>query len=293
MEKHITVCFPEKSSLGSLYTADRDFPHPRKWIGEAKGKRALVYPEAKMLGVALGAVGWEGLAAANSDELNCLESIDFSTTQFSEKTLRSSTGLLGLMEIRLDFLRFGDKDIDILSIFPTLQTLWLTGTEVSDKGMDNLAKLPALVNLVLKSTTVSDAGLTNLAPLKTLESLTLPAHTGDEGLKNLKELKSLKRLDLSFTKVTDEGLGNLAALPHLQELYLSDTKVTDKGIHHLTKVPSLRVIFLSGTKVSDQALPHMEKLPALEHLELRDTGVTEIGQARLKSRIPECAIFGP
>ncbi len=41
MNSKLTVTFPEKRYLGSLYTAEEQFPHPRKWIGEARGKMQL------------------------------------------------------------------------------------------------------------------------------------------------------------------------------------------------------------------------------------------------------------
>ena len=58
MPKDISVSFPEKQSLGSLYTAEQAFPHLRKWIGEARGKVVVQVSEERMLGVALGSLGW-------------------------------------------------------------------------------------------------------------------------------------------------------------------------------------------------------------------------------------------
>ncbi len=40
----ITVQFPEKRSLGSLYTAEVQFPHPRKWVGEALARLSFPFP---------------------------------------------------------------------------------------------------------------------------------------------------------------------------------------------------------------------------------------------------------
>lgn len=291
MNNQITVCFPEKRSLGSLYTADERFPHQRKWIGEARGKVQLPFFPEKMLGVALGAVGWEGLADADSNELRHLRSIDFTTTQFNEKALQSVVGLIDLTEVRLDFLKFSDDDLAQLKQFAILRTIWLTGAPVGDSSMNALLQLPSLVNLILKGTKVTDDGLASLSKMS-LESLTLPNQITDAGVRFLGCLKSLKRLDLSNTRITDDALSGLSSCSELEELYLTDTAITDKGISTLNVLPRLKTLFLSGTKISDSCLGSIESISTLEHLELRDTGATEIGIARLKAKLPHCAIFG-
>lgn len=287
----MTLSFPEKRSLGSLYTADELFPHTRKWVGEAKGTVDILCPAGRMVGVALGAFGWEALAEAKPDHLRCLKSLDFSTSQFSEKTLRATSSLVDLAEMRLDFLRFGDHDLECLVEFPALKTIWLTGTTVSDVGMDAICKLPALLHLVLKNTPITDSGISRLKG-SSLHSLTLPAQISDQGLSGLHNLPSLKRLDLSNTAITSDGLQSLQSLQNLEELYLNDTAVNDAGVAYLVNLNSLKTLFLSGTKVSDNGVAHLEKMSQLRHLELRDTGVTEIAIARLRTRLPECAIFG-
>jgi len=287
----ITVQFPEKRSLGSLYTAEVQFPHPRKWVGEARGKVELSFPDERMLGVALGAFGWEALAEANCEQLTCLRSIDFSTSQFCDRTLKSVASLSEVSEMRLDFLKFGDAGLGDLKDFPLLKTVWLIGTQITDKGLSALCALPSLANLVLKSTNITDAGLDKIKDTK-LCSITLPTHISDAGLSALSAIRSLKRLDLTATAVTNEGLSALVSLPELEELYLSDTAIGDAGVAHLVKIKSLRTLFLSGTKVSDAALALFESMTWLEHLELRDTGVTEIAIARLRSKLSKCSIFG-
>jgi Leucine-rich repeat (LRR) protein len=292
MNDQITVCFPQKRSLGSLYTAEEQFPHQRKWVGEARGKVAISCPAGRMLGVALGGFGWEALAEADTAELARLRSIDLSTAQFNDKTLRSTTGALSeLAEMRLDFLKFGDSELVSLRDFPLLKTLWLTGTQVSDGGMPHLGELRALINLVLKNTKVTDGGMESLAKLS-LHSLTLPAQLSDAGVRALSALSTLKRLDLSFTAITNECLQFIAQMPAIEELYLNDTAITDQGLAHLADIKTLKTLFLSGTKVSDASLTQFEQMTSLEHLELRDTGVTEIAIARLRTKLPNCAIFG-
>ena len=124
MQKEISLSFPEKQSLGSLYTAEQLFPHVRKWVGEARGNVALKYATDRMLGVALSALGWEGLAKTDANQLNLLESLDVSTCQFSQRSFESAQDLKSLLEIRLDYLKVGDADIRLLRRFTSLKTLW-------------------------------------------------------------------------------------------------------------------------------------------------------------------------
>lgn len=293
MTKEITVCFPEKQSLGSLYTAECQFPHQRKWIGEARGALSLNCPDDRMLGVALGSAGWEALAQTKANELSCLKSIDFSTSQFNERTFHPSVDLGELVEVRLDFLKIGDHELRLLRGLRSLRTVWLTGTSITDGGMREFQQFPVIANLVLKNTAITDQGLANMGDIPTLQILNLPAQITDSGLGYLKCCQSLRRLDLSFTKVTDEGLARLRDLPALSELYLNDTGITDGALQHLVPLKNLRLLFLSGTKISDAGLSALEQMTFLEHIELRDTQATEIGIARLRGRLPECAIFGP
>lgn len=293
MPNDISVSFPEKQSLGSLYTAETNFPHQRKWIGEARGQVTVRIPDDRMLGVALGSLGWEGLAGTSKTELAAVESLDVSTCQFSERSFASGASLDNLLEIRLDYLKIGDGEVRLLRRFDALRTIWLTGTEITDGGLREFKDFPHIANLVLKSTGVTDQGIANMGLIQSLQGLNLPAQITDQGLEHLKLFPALKRLDLSFTKITNDGLSRLANLPALTELYLNDTTIGDEGLLHLQKIPSLRSVFLSGTRVSDAGLNSLEPCTNLEHLELRDTRATEIGIARLRSRLPNCAVFGP
>ncbi|HEY9732682.1 MAG TPA: hypothetical protein V6C89_12260 [Drouetiella sp.] len=293
MPKDVAVCFPEKQSLGSLYVAERTFPHLRKWVGEARGKVVVQLEEGRMLGVALGSLGWEGLANTGDSDLSLLMSLDVSTCHFSERSFASATNLAHLAEMRLDYLKIGDSEVRLLRRFSNLKTLWLTGTEITDGGVREFKELPQIENIVLKSTAVSDQGIANMGEIASLRCLNLPAQITDRGLEFLKNFPALTRLDLSFTRVTNEGMKQLSTLPELHELYLNDTTLGDDGLAYLQHLKSLTSLFLSGTRVSDSGLNHFDSCSQLEHLELRDTRATEIGVARLRSKLPNCAIFGP
>lgn len=289
--REIAVVFPEKISLGNVYSADRSFPHARKWIGEASGNQTFTCADDKMFGVALSNHDSTILRTAFGNGPAALESLDLSTSHFSASTLDWLLSLNGMRELRFDFLKIRDTDLLGLKDLPSLETIWLTGTEVGNSAAESLAQLPALRNLVIKKTRITEEGLARVADIDAIESLYLPAQTSDAGLKALSGAKKLRLLDISFTRVSDQGLAALSAFKELSELYLNDTGIGDAGMAHLAKVDSLRTVFLSGTKVTDNGIVALSELPRLEHLELRDTKVSEIGVARVRAQRPECAIF--
>lgn len=289
--REIAVVFPEKISLGNVYSADRCFPHARKWIGEASGNQTFSCADDKMFGVALSNHDSAILRNAFGKGLSALESLDLSTSHFSTSTLEWLLSLKDMKELRFDFLKIRDSDLLGLKDLPALETLWLTGTEVGNAAAESLAQLPALRNLVIKKTRITEEGLSKVADIAEIESLYLPAQTSDAGLMALSGAKKLRLLDISFTRISDQGLSALSAFTELSELYLNDTGVGDPGMTHLAKVPSLRTVFLSGTKVTDNGIVALAELPNLEHLELRDTKVSEIGVARVRAQRPNCAVF--
>ncbi len=297
MLEQLNVTFPAKHSLGSLFVAERAFPHHRKWIGEAKGAVDVKVPDGKLLGVALGQVGTEGFSSMSSPDLSRIGSLDFSASFFNEKTAQTISVLgdvmTALIELRLDFLKFSERELLSVRHFQTLETLWLTGAEITDDLLELIVAQENLVNLVLKKTRITDSGIAKLAVMPHLQTLNLPSQITDRAMPALSRFPALRRLDLSFTAITDQGIGALAKMSSLQELYLNDTKLTDASLPHILQFPGLRTLFFSGTNVSDSGLVALESLTNLKHLELRDTRVTEFGLANLRRKLPDCAIFGP
>ncbi len=289
--------FPPKHSLGSLYLAERVFPHQRQWIGDAKGAMSLNLPENKTLGLALGPLGSGGLSSLNSDETQLICSLDFSASYFNDKTVQAAPGLSvslpHLSELRLDFLKIGARELESLRYFSGLKTLWLTGTDLPDEALEPLGDLNKLVHLILKKTRITDSGILRLKGLTSLQTLNVPSQISDEGLANIQSLTSLTRLDVSYTAISNDGVKHLVPMNSLSELYLNDTKLSDGVFEHLSHMPSLKTVFLSGTKVTDNGIVQLEGNQNLEHLELRDTNASEVGLARLRSKLPNCSIFGP
>ncbi len=295
--KQATINFPAKQSVGSIYLAEKCFPHQRQWIGDAKGSVNLSIPESKNLGIALGQHGTTGLTSLPADESSHIGSLDFSASYFNEKTSYAApelaVALPHLTEVRLDFLKVGVRELSSLRYFTELRTLWLTGTEITDDALEPLSGYGEIAHLVLKKTRITDSGIARLKNLEKLQTLNAPSQMTDEGLKNLAAFAALRRLDISYTRITDSGIRYLVGLNSLSELYLNDTNLSDSVIDFLSQMTSLKTIFLSGTKVTDTGISKLNGLANLEHLELRDTKTTDAGIAKLRNSLANCSIFGP
>ena len=148
-----------------------------------------------------------------------------------------------------------------------VQSITLSGTQVSDDSLTLLHDLPHLKSLSLRRTCVTDAGL---------------AH--------IKGLSGLEHLLLDETQVTDAGLADLAGLSSLQELTLDGTKVGDSGLAHIQGLTRLQVLWLSLTQVTDEGMTHLAALKKLHTLSLSGTRVTPDGVVRLQRSLRNCEI---
>lgn len=265
----------------------------RLWVGEAQGEREISVPEGRMLGIALRNLDATTISDAVKDGLKHLQSVDLSTSYFSESTLKWLNFIDDLRELRLDFLKVRAAELIGLAPLSSLSTLWLTGAELGDSELGAVATVAGIENLILKSTRITDSGLSHLSAMKKLSRLHLPSQITDAGIEHLVACKALAKLDLSQTKITDKAIGLLERMESLEELYLNDTILGDQALAAIAQLKKLKVLFLCGTKLTDSGLTFLEQLEQLEHLELRDTKVSEMGVQRVRSRLTHCAIFGP
>jgi hypothetical protein len=110
---------------------------------------------------------------------------------------------------------FSNKDLEVLSAFPKLKTLDLSGTRTTDLTMDYVKDATSVRVLRLNNTNVTAAGIKQIKTLKNLEELHLSnTLVTDNGLDELKGLTNLRLLTLDNTPAT--GLGLAAALPSLK-----------------------------------------------------------------------------
>ncbi|MBP9091666.1 hypothetical protein KBI23_11590 [bacterium] len=289
----LTLIFPSKTTLGNLYLSKRTFPHNRSWIGQASGEVKLSLPEQSIIGLAMAHDVDARTAEGSASALGQITSMDLSTSQYSPAFLAAILKLSTLVELRLDFLNLTSQDFVNLNEATALETLWLTGSSINDQILPLVQGVKTLTSLTIKSTKISDASMKALAALPQLKNLHLPATISDSGVIDLASSSSIEDLDLSYTTITGKALSALADLKSLSTLYVNDTNLTDDSMAEVKNIRGLKVLFLNGTKVTDKCLEQLADATQLEHLELRDTKVTEIGIARLRSKLKDCAIFGP
>ena len=195
------------------------------------------------------------------------------------------------IEINLDGARDGNRVLEQVKLFPTVEIVRMDGSQVNDKGI--LEHLPVMINLrslSLGGDRFSDAGLKSLKQLTRLETLHLGARITDVGLAEIRHLKRLRRLYLSGTAVTDEGLEHLKGMPHLETLMLAGTNVTDAGTILLTRHPRLKTLSLSFTSISNSGLQTIKELKYMRRLFLTGSQVTDQGAANLKRALPRLKI---
>ncbi len=150
-----------------------------------------------------------------------------------------------ILAIDLAFEQVADGNIRQLAAEEEqIESLTLTGTQVTDRGLAYLRKLPRLRSLSLSKTSVTDGGCEILAEITTLESLSLSdTAVTDQGIRCLRNLTNLEWLDIRNTAVTDLGLATLERFDRLATLNIAETKVTEQGVATLReKLPSLEQV---------------------------------------------------
>jgi beta-lactamase regulating signal transducer with metallopeptidase domain/Leucine-rich repeat (LRR) protein len=145
--------------------------------------------------------------------------------------------------------------------FPHLQSLDLTGSQVTDATLDNLGRFHDLQKLSLKYTSVTDAGMARIADLKELRQVVLDSGLiTDAGIARLRTLPNLESAGLSGTVVSDASLHSLAGIKSLSQLTLTvrgepginpDGLLTMDGLLQLKNLPGLRNLTINGLVLPD------------------------------------------
>jgi len=164
-------------------------------------------------------------------------------------------------------------DLSRLKHLRGIESIGLSGQDVSNEGLIHLSRLPRLQSLDLSWTAVGDEGLMHLQDVKSLEFLDL-SYTAitDAGLRHLRKLTRLRHLILNETAVTDIGLKHLSKLGRLEQIGLRGTQVDGSGLDALA--PSLLRLDMSCTPAKDSTVLSLPRFSKLEFLGLRDTRVT-------------------
>jgi hypothetical protein len=127
----------------------------------------------------------------------------------------------------------------------SLETLLLSGENVTDEILDRLERQPHLQELHLTQGWVTDQGLANMVKFPNLRWLVMN-HTAitDSGLGQVRKLEHLEELVLTGTAISDEGIPDLTAMVSLRKLDVRKTAITATGLNELRrKLPNCRVLW--------------------------------------------------
>ncbi|QDU82902.1 Leucine Rich repeats (2 copies) [Polystyrenella longa] len=209
-------------------------------------------------------------------QLPALESlaIDISDQQLSYFNHSTS-----LREIQLDRSIISDRGLSLLTGFPNLESVNLSGNQlVTDQGLEQLQQLKKLKRLNLMNANVSRKenritlkGVQHLTEINTLEKLYLPSQgIGEEVLELITALPHLKQfwggVDQK-TPLSDDAMKNLPKLTQLEELHLNTKGITETGLGYIGSLSNLKVLHLPTIiNESNNSLKLISSLHRLEKL---------------------------
>ena len=179
--------------------------------------------------------------------------------------------------------RVGDQALVTIGGWKELDTLDLSGADITDAGLAEIGRLSRLWVLILNDTPITGDGLRNLAGLRRLYQIELQGtQLTDDRLRHLKAWPGIQGLRLDHTQITNDGLEELQALSRLVVLGLSGTRIGGDGLGFLDAAPGVRDLELADTEVTDADLATLFTQPRpLNSLDLSGTRITDLGVEHL------------
>ena len=147
-----------------------------------------------------------------------------------------------------------DKHLAWLKYFPKLQSVGISGLQVTDAGLSHLSGMRTLTSLSINQSRISDSGLAKLESLTNLRTISLRANefTG-RGLRNLGKIPNLIHVSLSST-VDDDDLLGLVNVRQINSLYISEISLTPSSVELLNRLTHLQQCNISMRDVEEQDL---------------------------------------
>ena len=167
-----------------------------------------------------------------------------------------------------------------------VERLILRGGKVNDTTLDSVVGFAELNSLDLSGSQITVAGLKKLQQLKKLSDLTLDGcvKVNDESLDELTKISSLTSLNLSGTGITNEGVPSLLSAFGLEKLKLRGIPVADSGASVLVSLPGLKSLDLHGTKIGDEGAEAIAQHFSLTELDITNTSVSGSTVQKLRAR---------
>jgi len=136
------------------------------------------------------------------------------TAPYAPKWLRAVVGDDCFDRVRTVHLDESPTNYDLryLEDLPDIESLVISGPDVSDDGLQHLQYLHSLKELVLESPKISDAGLVHLHSLQELRVLAVYCAVTQKGALALLPLRKLERLDVRVVGVNPASSRNACVL---------------------------------------------------------------------------------
>jgi hypothetical protein len=211
--------------------------------------------------------------------------------------------------------RFGDRQLEALPAFPSLEILELRGVPIVGPGLiglgrqprlrwlrsvfegsqslalQELPRLPLLTYLELASLPGRVSGLSFLAErLPALTSLSMGSATMPSFADALPMLPKLNTLTVVLPRLPD---GLVSCATTLTDLSIHAPQATSDEILNLTtsSQASLEAVHLHGTPVTDSLLEAAEHWTRLRYINVSGSAVTPSGLERLAAKRPDVRVF--
>jgi len=202
-----------------------------------------------------------------------VSSLSAANLDFEDKDMHFLEGFKSLTGINMSDTLISDKSLAQIAMFPKLNVIRLSKTNVTGTGFDQLKRLHNLFDISLEGINLKPGTIGELKPLLPNLIGFNVTRTGltKEDATVLKELKVVRELRLATNRQIDnQCVKYLSQLKELESLSIADTSITDKSIPMLIKIPKLKSV-----KVRDKdfwtSTKHQTKYGRLEFIDAERT----------------------
>ena len=152
---------------------------------------------------------------------------------------------------------FGDEHVKFVNRLGSLNSLVISGTQITDKGVEQLSSMK-LQALFLDGTAITSAALKPISKMTTLTSLDLTGTKVYDDLQPLQKLSNLKWLllrDMDLSQLSEESIEALIAIPNLARFTATNTNLSDDVIKRLKKAKPALDLETGAATEQPQDLP--------------------------------------
>ncbi|PWU00494.1 MAG: hypothetical protein C5B53_03980 [Candidatus Melainabacteria bacterium] len=248
--KERIIQFPDKFSMGNLYTYSKRLPNPRS-AGQAQGTKK--FAQSELIELRPSWIVCEAPRLFDGFSPDDLHEINFQNVPpLDDDVLKHVAKLRDLQSLNLTSTNITDTGLSYLLGLPKLEDLQISSTEITGEGIYSLTKMKSLRSLCLNYLTLDKRAFEYFRSNPPLRSLELRScGLVDNDLEGLSNLKSLIMLRLQGNRgIEGEGLKYLASDPKLECLDLRDMAVDPSYTQYLKMIPNLHLLGLSRKYVS-------------------------------------------